>query len=66
MSGIIVAGCVVEIDRSGGHGHSWRGATDVDCPPSIQDEIAAEIIDGERDECERYRASNGQWYRWAE
>lgn len=61
---IEVCGCEIQIDKSGGQGHCWRYADEFDCPPSIQEEIAGEIIDGEKDECDKYCASNGCYYRW--
>jgi len=33
-------------------------------PATITEEIAAEIIDGGRETCDDYIASNGQHYRW--
>ena len=56
-----IAGCQVQIDRSG-VGHNWRDAEDI--PDKIREEIAAEILDGGKDECEDYVASNGLHYRW--
>lgn len=58
-----VCGCEIQIDRSG-VGHCWVPAAEHDCPANIQEEIAAEIIDGGQDECEDYVASNGLHYRW--
>jgi hypothetical protein len=60
---INVCGKSIQYDKSG-VGHAWVAATDSDCPASIQEEIAAEIIDGKQGECEDYVASNGQHYRW--
>ena len=59
-----VAGKVISYDKSGGQGHCWVHADAIDCPPDIQKEIAAEIIDGKQDSCRNYVASNGQHYRW--
>lgn len=53
----------IQIDFSG-QGHAWRDVDDDSLPASIAEEIAAEIIDGERKECDDYTASNGQHYRW--
>lgn len=58
-----VCGCEIQYDASG-VGHCWRAATVIDCPPSIQEEIGAEIVDGGQDECPEYTASNGVKYRW--
>lgn len=54
----------VQVDASG-QGHAWRDATDDTCPANVQQEIAAEIIDGGKGECDGYTASNGQRYRWS-
>jgi hypothetical protein len=59
-----VAGKQIQFDRSGGQGHCWIAADGDNCPPSTQEEIAAEIIDGKQDTCDDYVASNGQHYRW--
>ena len=55
---------VIQIDRSN-VGHNWVAADGCDCPPSIQEEIAAEIIDGGKNECDDFVASNGLHYRWS-
>lgn len=60
---ITVCGCEIEYDKSG-VGHCWVAADEIDCPPSIQEEIAGEIIDGKKDECSNFTASNGVHYRW--
>lgn len=54
----------VQIDRSNGQGHCWKPADEIDLPADIREEIAAEIIDGKREHCGDYVASNGQHYRW--
>jgi len=41
---ISVYGKVIQYDKSG-VGHCWVPADEVDCPPSIQEEIAGEIND---------------------
>lgn len=64
MTAIEINGTEIQIDRSNGQGHCWRAADEIDCPPSIQEEIAAEIIDGGQESCDGYRATNGQIYRW--
>jgi hypothetical protein len=53
----------IQYDKSG-VGHCWVAATEADCPASIQEEIAGEIIDGKMDNCDDYVASNGIHYRW--
>lgn len=58
-----IDGTTIQYDRSG-VGHCWVEADEIDCPPSVQDEIAAEIIDGEQESCDDYVASNGCHYRW--
>jgi hypothetical protein len=58
-----VCGRVISVDRSG-VGHCWTPADEYDCPPSIQEEIAAEIIDGDLDTCDDFLASNGTHYSW--
>lgn len=60
---IRIEGIAIQYDKSG-VGHCWVAATEIDCPPSIQEEIAAEIIDGKQASCEEYVASNGVCYRW--
>ncbi len=52
---------LIEIDRSGGQGHDWRLA---DLTPDTAEEIAAEILDGQAEACDRYTATNGLVYRW--
>jgi hypothetical protein len=58
-----VCGKSIQLDKSG-VGHCWVPASETDCPASIQEEIAAEIIDGGRKDCDRFKASNGDNYRW--
>lgn len=60
---ILVCGRVIQYDKSG-VGHCWVAANEIDCPASIQDEIAGEIIDGGLDSCDDFLASNGIHYRW--
>jgi hypothetical protein len=59
----LVLGREIQIDRSG-VGHAWVRISADDCPPSIVQEIEAEIIDGGNETCEDYLATNGQHYRW--
>jgi len=61
-----INGITIQIDRSG-VGHNWQDLTEDDShdtPPSILEEIAAEIIDGEKETCSLYVATNGLHYRW--
>lgn len=60
---ITVCGNSIQYDKSGA-GHCWVAAEEIDCPPSIQEEIACEIIDGGKDNCDDFTASNGIHYRW--
>ena len=60
----LVCGCQIQQDMSGGQGHCWRDVDAEAIPANIREEIAAEIIDGGKDECDDYRATNGQHYRW--
>lgn len=59
----LVCGCQIQIDHSG-VGHAWQNINADDIPADIREEIAAEIIDGGKDECEKYLATNGITYRW--
>ncbi len=58
-----VCGCNVQQDLSG-VGHCWRDVAAQDIPANIVLEIEGEIIDGGKDECDGYVASNGLHYRW--
>lgn len=58
-----INGIKIQYDKSG-VGHCWLPATEIDCPPDIQEEIAAEIIDGGVTDCDDYVASDGVHYRW--
>jgi hypothetical protein len=58
-----VCGKQIQHDNSG-VGHNWRNIAADDIPASVREEIAAEILDGDQDECECYTASNGRKYRW--
>lgn len=60
----LVCGHQIQHDNSG-VGHNWRNIDRDDIPASIVEEIEGEIIDGKRDECDDFRASNGLHYRWA-
>lgn len=59
-----IASKTVFFDKSGGQGHRWILADEVTCPASIQEEIAAEILDGKVETTEDFIASNGQHYAW--
>lgn len=59
----LVCGCQIQIDNSG-VGHNWRNIDADDLGAGLCDEIAAEIIDGGKDTCDLYVATNGQHYRW--
>lgn len=56
-----ICGKTIKHDASG-VGHCWRVASDI--PADISEEIAAEILDGGKDTCADYVASNGEHYRW--
>ena len=45
-------------------GHNWRRIHAGQIPANIRKEIACEIIDGNKESCDCYVASNGQHYRW--
>lgn len=60
---IEVCGKTIQLDRSG-VGHAWRNVSENELPANISEEIAAEILDGGRESCDDYVASNGQHYRW--
>jgi hypothetical protein len=59
----LVCGCRVQVDRSG-VGHCWDDINADDIPANVRQEIECEIIDGGKDECSGFRASNGLHYRW--
>lgn len=54
----------IQVDISGA-GQGWRVADEDLCPANVQQEIAAEIIDGKVSETRDYVASNGVHYRWS-
>ncbi len=58
-----VCGCQIQYDNSG-VGHNWRNIAADAIPADIREEIAAEILDGGKDECDCYVASSGCHYRW--
>lgn len=58
-----VCGATVQRDNSG-VGHNWRTVAADDLPANIREEIECEIIDGGKESCADYTASNGLHYRW--
>ena len=58
-----VCGCQIQHDASG-QGHAWRNIDAENIPANIREEIEGEIIDGGKDECADFVASNGLHYRW--
>lgn len=60
---ILVCGNQVQMDRSG-VGHCWVDVVGEDLPNRIRQEIECEMIDGGKDKCDDYVASNGMHYRW--
>ena len=63
ICGKTICGKTIKHDNSG-LGHNWRIIDAEDIPANICEEIAAEIIDGKKDECDDYIATNGQHYSW--
>lgn len=59
----LVCGYRVQVDRSG-VGHCWTEIAADDLPGAVRQEIEGEIIDGDRESCEDFVASNGLHYRW--
>jgi hypothetical protein len=59
----LVCGSQIQVDRSG-VGHCWVNVSAGDIPANIVLEIECEIIDGGREECDDFVASNGVHYRW--
>lgn len=64
VSETTVAGCQIQYDNSG-VGHNWRDIDASDIPANIREEIECEIIEGGKEECDDYVASNGLHYRWS-
>ena len=60
---LVICGKTIQYDKSG-VGHCWIDASEHNCPPTIQEEIAAEIIDGQKKTSDGERFGNGQYYRW--
>lgn len=59
-----ICGKTIKHDNSG-VGHNWRTIDASDIPANIAEEIAAEILDGNQETCDRYVATNGLHYRWS-
>jgi hypothetical protein len=59
----LVCGCQVQVDKSG-VGHCWVDVAADDIPANIREEIEGEIIDGGKEDCGDFVASNGLHYRW--
>ncbi len=58
-----VLGNQIQVDLSG-VGHCWRNIDREDIPAAIVEEIECEILDGGKEECGCFTASNGLHYRW--
>lgn len=58
----LVCGSVVQVDLSG-VGSCWVDVSADDIPANIVLEIECEMIDGGKDECDDFVASNGMHYR---
>jgi hypothetical protein len=58
-----VCGNQIQHDNSG-VGHNWRDINREDIPANIVEEMEGEMIDGGKDECADFVASNGLHYRW--
>ena len=63
MTNTTICGKTIKHDNSG-VGHNWRTINASDICADIREEIAAEIIDGNKATCSQYTASNGLSYRW--
>lgn len=62
---MLVAGCQVQIDKSG-VGHAWVDADeDNGLTATVQQEIEEQIIDAGKESCSDFVASNGLHYRWS-
>ena len=59
----LVCGNQVQHDNSG-VGHNWRHIDREDIPANVVEEIEGEMIDGGKESCDDYVASNGQHYAW--
>ena len=58
-----ICGFLVEVDLSGA-GHHWVTVAKEYLPPKVREEIEGEMIDGKKNECDLFVASNGLHYRW--
>lgn len=59
----LVCGSQVQTDNSY-VGHNWKNINAEDIPTMILMEIIGEMLDGGRETCEKFIASNGQHYAW--
>ncbi len=59
----LVCGSQVQVDKSG-VGHCWANIAAEDIPANIREEIESEMIDGGKESCDDFLASNGRHYRW--
>ena len=59
----VICGIQIQHDSSG-IGHAWEIINSAEIPANIQDEIAAEILDGGNEKRRFFVASNGLHYRW--
>jgi len=58
-----ICGKTIKHDNSN-VGHNCRTISADEIPANIREEIAAEILDGGKNHCDQYTASNGLSYRW--
>jgi len=56
-------GSQIQVDKSS-VGRCWTNVAANDIPANIRQELEAEILDGGREHCDDYIASNGLHYRW--
>ena len=59
-----VCGATVRHDASG-VGHCWRTVSRDEIPVDVLTEIECEIIDGKKEACDDYVATNGEHYCWS-
>lgn len=61
-----IDGRTIQVDASG-NGNTWVTVTELDARDDVDamTEIAGEIIDGKRAQCDSYTAKNGLRYRWS-
>lgn len=58
-----ICGTQIQVDNSG-VGNNWRNVSRDAIPVNIVEEIEGEILDGGRESCADFVASNGIHYRW--